>query len=226
MSKECNQDNNRWEGRKFPVICVTGPMAAGKNLASDILASKGWACVDADKVAHQALDLLKDEIVALHSEKGQRLGIQLVNQDGSLNRRGIGILVFDDELALQRHEALVHPMVERLLEDFVAEHPEEPVVINATVLYKTHILNKCDAVLFIDAPKVLRFFRARHRDHMPAKQILSRFRSQFGIFAKYKNTNADIYRVWNLRTPYILERKLERIVTRWNKRKYCGLLQV
>ena len=226
MSKVHNQEKQGWSGRTLPVICVTGPMAAGKNLASDILAAKGWACVDADKVAHQALDMLKDEIVALHSEKAQRLGIQLVNQDGSLNRRGIGALVFDDELALQRHEALVHPMVERLLEDFVAEHPDEPVVINATVLYKTHILNKCDAILFVDAPLFLRFFRARKRDQMPAKQILSRFRSQFGIFAKYKNANADIYRVWNLRTPYILERKLERIVTRWNKRKYCGLLQV
>ena len=168
MGKAYNQDKNRWEGRQLPVICVTGPMAAGKHLASDILASKGWASVDADKVAHKALDLLKDEIVALHSEKAQKLGIQLVNQDGSLNRRGIGILVFDDELALQRHEALVHPMVERLLEDFVAEHPEEPVVINATVLYKSHILNKCDAFLFIDAPMILRFFRARNRDHMAA----------------------------------------------------------
>lgn len=215
-----------WENRSEPVICVTGPMAAGKNLASDILAAKGWACVDADKVAHQALDLLKDEIVALHQDKAQRLGIQLVNQDGSLNRRGIGLLVFDDEVALFRHEQLVHPKVEELLEEFVAAHPQEPVVLNATVLYKVHIIKRCGVVLFVDAPKIIRFFRARRRDSMAPAQILSRFRSQSGIFAKYKNSNADTYRVWNISTPCALERKLERILTEWNRRRYCGSLQV
>ena len=215
-----------WEKRRLPVICVTGPMAAGKNLASDILAAKGWACVDADRIGHQALDLLKDEVVALHREKAETLGIQLVQEDGSLNRRGIGAIVFDDNQALARHEALLHPKIQQLLEEFVASHPEEPVVLNATVLYKIPIVKKCDAILFVDAPPLTRYFRARKRDAMPARQILSRFRSQFGIFAKYKNSNADTYRVWNVSSPYILERKLERILTRWNKRKYCGLLQV
>ena len=215
-----------WESRKLPVICVTGPMAAGKNLASDILAARGWACVDADKVAHQALDLLKAEVVALHQAKAERLGIRLLQEDGSLNRRGIGAIVFDDEQSLARHEALLHPKIEELLEEFVASHPDEPVALNATVLYKVPIVRKCGAILFIDAPMAVRFFRARKRDKMPPAQILSRFRSQFGIFAKYKNSNADTYRVWNVSRPYILERKLERILTRWNKRKYCGLLRV
>ena len=96
-----------WENRRLPVVCVTGPMAAGKNLASDILASRGWACVDADRVAHQALDLVKDEIVALHQKKALSLGIQLVNEDGSLNRRGIGALVFNDPVEIQHlHRSL------------------------------------------------------------------------------------------------------------------------
>ena len=215
-----------WKNRKLPVICVTGPMAAGKNLASDILASKGWVCVDADKVAHQALDLIKDEIVVLHQDKAQKLGIQLVNEDGSLNRRGIGIVVFDDPEALAAHEALIHPKIEELLEEFVAAHPNEPVVLNATVLYKVSMVKKCSAILFIDAPKIIRYFRARRRDGMVPAQILARFRSQSGIFTKYKISNADTYRVWNIFRPCVLERKLERILTVWNKRKYCGLLQV
>ena len=215
-----------WENRRLPVVCVTGPMAAGKNLASDILASRGWACVDADRVAHQALDLVKDEIVALHQKKALNLGIQLVNEDGSLNRRGIGALVFNDPVALSEHEALIHPKIEELLEDFVAAHPNEPVVLNATVLYKVSIVKRCSAILFIDAPKIIRYFRARRRDGMVPAQILARFRSQSGIFAKYKISNADTYRVWNIFRPYVLERKLERILTVWNKRKYYGLLQV
>ncbi len=215
-----------WENRRLPVICVTGPMAAGKNLASDILAARGWACVDADRVAHQALDLLRDEIVALHQEKARRLGIPLLLEDGSLNRRGIGVLVFDDAAALARHEGLVHPAVERLLEEFVSAHPDEPVALNATVLYKVHIIKRCHAVLFVDAPRIVRFFRARRRDRMAPAQILSRFRSQSGIFAKYKIANADTYRVWNVSSPCALERKLERILTEWNRRRYCGSLRV
>ena len=54
----------------------------------------------------------------------------------------------------------------------------------------------------------VRFFRARSRDGMKAKQILERFHSQRNLFAKYKNANADIRKVWNTGTREQLEKKI------------------
>lgn len=212
--------------RNFPLVCVTGPMAAGKNLVADIFSAKGYACVDADKIAHVALQQLKVDIIKLHSQSAKKLGLNLENSDGSLNRKAIGQIVFSDSKALIAHEELVHPFTEKLLNEFIDQHSGQPVVINATVLYKLpNLLNKCSCVVYVKAPVFVRFFRAIKRDKMPFRQIILRFYSQKNIFAKYKKSNADIYRVWNIGTPYTLERKIERMLLVWNKKELYGLSQ-
>lgn len=213
-------------GRNFPVLCVTGPMAAGKNLAASILEKKGWACVDADKSVHVALEQLKPQIVALHKAEAERLGISLVKPDGSLDRRAVGRIVFANPAALRAQEALLYPQVCRQMRQFIDSHPNQPVALNATVLYKTpELLSACDFVLFVDAPWLVRLFRSKKRDGLPFSQILSRFQSQRNIFAKYKKSNADIYRVWNIGFPYALERRIERMLLLWNRKKPYGLSQ-
>lgn len=214
------------EARTLPIICITGPMAAGKNLVSDIFEANGWACVDADKVAHLALKQLESEIIQLHSVAAEKLNISLKNPDGSLNRKAIGKIVFSDPEALAKHEALIHPATEKLLIDFVNNHKNQPVGINATVLYKTpNLLARCNAIVFVNAPKILRMYRIKKRDKLSFLQILLRFRSQKNIFAKYKKSNADIYKVWNIGNSYALKRKIERILLIWNKKGLYGLLQ-
>lgn len=208
-----------------PVVCVTGPMAAGKNAAADILAARGWACVDADMVNRSVLQQMTLQLVELHQPAAARLGLSLLQPDGSLNRAAIARIVFADPEALHAHEALLHPVIDRKLNEFIDSHPDVPVVLNATVLYKTPVINRCNIILFVDAPCVIRFIRARHRDHMSFRQISARFRSQKHIFTKYKNSNADIYRVWNIGSPCALERKIERMLILWNRNGYCGLLQ-
>lgn len=209
--------------RDFPVVCVTGPMASGKNFVSSILGKKGWACVDADKIVHVVLQKHQGQIIELHSERAKQMGLSLVNPDGTLNRRAVGQIVFSNPDSLKAQEELVHPMVEKMLCEFILEHPAQPVVLNATVLYKTpELMRQCDFVLFVKAPCLIRFFRARKRDKLSAKQIFSRFHSQKNIFAKYKKTNADIYKVWNIGFSYILERRIERILLIWNRKELYG----
>lgn len=210
-------------GRDFPVVCVTGPMASGKNFVSSILEKKGWACVDADKIVHVVLQENQKQIVELHSELAKQLGLYLENPDGTLNRRIIGQIVFNNPEALKKQEEFVHPLVEKKLTDFIAEHSTQGVVLNATVLYKTpRLMNQCDFILFVTAPLLLRLIRAKKRDNLPIKQIFSRFHSQKNIFAKYKNSNADIYRVWNVGFPCALERRIERMLLIWNRKELYG----
>lgn len=209
--------------RTYPVVCVTGPMAAGKNLAAAIFEKMGWVSIDADIVAHQVLDIVKDQVVALHQEKAQALGLKLLSEDGRLNRKAIAQIVFSDKEALEKHEALLFPMIDTLLRDFIEKNKEKPVVINATVLYKVPLIYEMDAVFFIDAPRCLRLLRAMKRDKRSAKEILQRFSSQKNIFAKYKISNADTCRVWNISFPWILEYKIRRILKLWIRKKHYGL---
>lgn len=191
-------------------------MAAGKNAASDILAQRGFACVDADTLAHQALAMpqVQKRVLDTFSTIAQERGIVLTNADGSLNRRALGALLFADKTLLLQHEAIMHPQVDSLIEAFIAEHAQSNIVLNATVLYKTASMRLCTSVFYISAPLLVRFFRARRRDGMKCTHILARFWQQRALFSKYKKSNADIHKVNNTGSVKALEKKIDALLKR------------
>lgn len=197
-----------------PVIGLTGPMCAGKNLAADMLARRGYAVADADKIAHQALEDVRERVIAEFADEAELAGIALTRPDGSLDRRVLGALLFADPAKLARHEAIVYPRIDELLGSFIDDHREGGVVINAPLLHKSAVLPRCSFVIFIDAPVILRFFRALKRDSLTARQIAARFSAQKKLFAQYLSKNVDIERVNNRGSTRALERRLESALSR------------
>lgn len=195
------------------ILCVTGPMAAGKNAAADILEQKGFACVDADIVAHKAIENSKQKILEEFGPLAAEKKINLLNTDGTINRRNLGAILFTDKALIEKQESIVYPEVNSLLEQFIEQNKGRSIVINATLLYKVPLIKKMDFVLFIDAPRFLRLKRALKRDKLSVKQILQRFYAQNNLFAKYKISNADIRRVWNTGSRKSLEKKIEKFLT-------------
>ena len=198
--------------QKRLVLCVTGPMAAGKNAASSVLEEKGFLCIDADESVHDIVETQKDKIVARFGKIAEERGIKICKPDGTIDRRALGSIVFSDPELLKAQEAIIHPAVEAAFNELIDGNPGKNIVLNATVLYKTSLLNRCDAVIFVTAPLLVRFFRAKKRDNMSTTQILSRFYSQRKIFAKYKNLKADIYRVSNAGSKQNLIKKLDSVL--------------
>ena len=200
------------QSSKRLVLCVTGPMAAGKNAVASILEEKDFLCVDADVSVHGIVETQKDKIVARFGKIAEERGIKICKPDGTIDRRALGSIVFSDPELLKAQEAIIHPAVEASFNELIDGNPDKNIVLNATVLYKTSLLNRCDAVIFVTAPLLVRFFRAKKRDNMSTTQILSRFYSQRKIFAKYKILKADIYRVSNTGSKEDLLEKLDSVL--------------
>ena len=162
-------------------------MAAGKNAASDILEKHGFVAIDADKVVHEILrgKTFQEKVIFTFAPFAEKSGIALRNEDGTLNRRNLGKLIFADKKLLEIQESIVFPEVDRKIEEFIESGMKsgKDVVVNATVLYKIPSVKKCDAVIFVDAPVLTRLFRARKRDGMKTVQILQRFWSQKNLFS-------------------------------------------
>lgn len=196
------------------ILCVTGPMAAGKNAAAAILEKKGFAAIDADVLGHKAVKECTEQILCEFSDEAQKRGVSLLSSDGTLNRRVLGSIVFESRELLARQEQIVYPVIRRLLAEFIRENAGKDIAVNATVLYKLpDMQNIIERILYIDAPLPLRFIRAMKRDKTGIIQIYRRFSSQKNLFAKYKNTNTDIRRVWNTGTRQSLERKIEKFLS-------------
>ena len=183
------------------IICITGQMAAGKNyIASKIVDSEitvdgsnnlPWVSIDLDKVVHSAMED-PDVVARIQEAFGEialTLGVELVCKNGAVNRRSLGKVVFSDPALLKKQEDIVYPFVIKATKDFVEKHKDKNIIINATVLYKTpELLDMCSKVLFVKAPFIKRLIRARRRDKMPFRQIISRFKAQSTLEEQYRRT--------------------------------------
>ncbi len=188
-------------------------MCAGKNRAAEILARKGFAVVDADIVAHEALEAESGAVIGAFAAIAKARGISLVGSDGSIDRRALASIVFSDPSLLARHEALIYPKINEILNNYIEEHRNCPAVINAPLLHKSPILDRCDFVIFVDAWVPIRLFRGMRRDNLPILQLIRRFRAQKHLFAQYLEKNVDIQRVRNEFTVGVLEKGLSKLLS-------------
>src|SRR4051794_4806189 len=87
------------------VIGLTGNIASGKSLISQLLQERGAVVIDADRVAHEVLAAGTPETASI----AERFGPDVLGPDGAVNRQALGAIVFADRQALQDLEAITHP---------------------------------------------------------------------------------------------------------------------
>lgn len=178
------------------LICITGKMASGKNYVCSQFEKKGWFSVDADVLVHQAIDKSSQLILNTFNEIARAQNINLLDGNGKINRRELGKILFSSSELLEKQEKIVYPVITEMVRQIILEH--DKVILNATVLFKTpDLLKMCEAVVFVQSNTIKRLLRARHRDFLPYKQILRRFKTQKGLLQEYKKFEIPIFIVNN-----------------------------
>ncbi|MEU4567364.1 dephospho-CoA kinase [Micromonospora sp. NPDC023956] len=107
-------------------VGLTGGIGSGKSAVAARFAQLGAVVVDSDRIAREVVapgSAGLAEIVAT-------FGAQVLAPDGSLDRPGLGALVFGDETARRRLEAITHPRVRARSAELVAAAPPDAVVVN------------------------------------------------------------------------------------------------
>jgi len=173
------------------VVGVSGRYCAGKSEVSGLLVERGYQRIDVDRLGHEALKSEKARVV---EEFGERILSQ-----GEIDRRALGRIVFTDEGARKRLEAIVHPVMRGRVADVAAEGRQAgtPLVIDAALLFYMELHKSCDLVLWVEAPFFLRLFRALRRDNLSLSVVLSRFSAQRHITPQPYSHDVDIRRVNN-----------------------------
>ena len=133
-------------------IGITGPIGCGKSTVAGMLAEHGAVVIDADRVVR---DVYED--AAVRESVGDRFGPDVRTLDGSIDRRALAGIVFDDPAALRDLEAIVHPAVRpRILAGIeAADASRAPaVVVEAIKLVEGGLASLCDEVWLVtcDAP--------------------------------------------------------------------------
>jgi len=142
-------------------IGITGPIGCGKSTVAGMLAEHGAVVINADRLVREVY-----EDAAVRQAVVDRFGPDVRTSDGSIDRRALAGIVFDDPAALRDLEAIVHPAVRpRILAGIeAADASRAPaVVVEAIKLVESGLAGLCDEVWLITCDPPIQRGRLRDR---------------------------------------------------------------
>jgi dephospho-CoA kinase len=165
------------------VIGLTGGIGCGKSEAARYLESLGAAHVDADEVSRK-----------LTGENGEALddirrvfGDAAFLEDGTLDRKKLGKLVFANEAARRALEGILHPLVQRDMlaaMDAAAQAGAGVVILDVPLLFETGMDALCDETWALYVPRERQVDRIVARDGLSPEDAQARIDSQMPVEAR------------------------------------------
>ncbi|GHP84389.1 dephospho-CoA kinase [Helicobacter pylori] len=186
-------------------IALTGGIGTGKSTTIKILESQGYHILDADKIAHQLLQEHRLKIA-------QHFGSDILEK-GILNRKKLGVIVFQNANELKWLEDFLHPLIrERMLKKaYELEKNHQTYFLDIPLFFEVGG-KKCypvSKVVLIYAPRVLQIERLLERDKLKEAEILQRLACQMDI--EQKRAMSD-YIIDNSSSLKDLNRQVERFL--------------
>ena len=166
------------------ILGLTGNIGCGKSSLSTIFSEENIDIVDADIIARQIYD---DE--KLLQKVYYTFGTDIKNEDGSLNRKALGRIVFNDDEKLIQLNKLTHPIIRQNVSDQIDEYKKqnkEIVVLDAALLIESDYLNFIDKLLVVTCNEDIQIERIKKRDNCSTEEALSRIKSQMSQENKVK----------------------------------------
>jgi dephospho-CoA kinase len=153
-------------GEKPFVLCLTGSLGMGKSTAAKFFAEAGVPVHDSDATVHALYE--GEAVPAIEAAfPGTTAG-------GKVDRARLAALVVNDKAALARLEAIVHPLVGKARDKFLAdaEASGTPVVLlDIPLLFEIGNECNCDAVVVVSAPAEIQRARAFERPGMSEEKF-------------------------------------------------------
>ncbi len=161
------------------VVGVVGESGSGKTVVLSMLGDLGAATIEADAIAREVVAPGSDALRGIADSFGSRFLLP----DGSLDRKLLGRLVFGDEAARRRLNALVHPAmlsrIEAQVQDATQrEEPPRVIALEAAVLEEMGALELVDVLVMVRAPRDVRLDRICRRDNLSVEDADARLAAQ------------------------------------------------
>ena len=141
-----------------PVVGLTGGIASGKTTLSNWLAEQGAHIIDADAMGHMVIapnGPAYEEVIAA-------FGPEIVAEDGTIDRKKLGAIVFSAPEKLQQLNAISHPLMADMMQREIVrvrvrpeEHRPPLIVLDAAILFEAGWNELCDQTwAVVTEPKI------------------------------------------------------------------------
>lgn len=174
---------NLRNGSSMRWIALTGGIASGKSTVAKMLKALGCPVIDADLLARQAVEPGQpalEKIVSIY-------GLSILASDGTLDRKKLGALIFQDPKKRAELEEIVHPYVKQLAENErrqLSQKGHKLAFYDVPLLFEKNLEDQFEAVVVVYCDEKIQRQRLRERDQLSQKEIDDRLRSQLPLSEK------------------------------------------
>ena len=160
------------------VIGITGGIGSGKSVVTSLLRDKfDAAVIDTDTIGHEVMETGK----SAYKKVVEIFGKKVLAEDGSIDRKKLGSLVFGNRELLYKLNSIIHPAVEAEVDKRIAEFTKKKykyIALETALLIKVGYNRKCDKVWFVYADKDIRLKRLYDNRGIDKEKAIKIFESQ------------------------------------------------
>lgn len=150
------------------IIGLAGGIGSGKSTIAHCFNALGIQSIDADDVARLVVQPGSICLNEIH----QRHGDAILLQDGSLNRKALRTIIFNQPEERVWLETLTHPAIRQEIHRQLAEITSPYGLLVHPLLFETHQNSLCKQVIAIDVPRDIQIERVMLRDHIDKESAL------------------------------------------------------
>ncbi|HDF6980772.1 TPA: dephospho-CoA kinase [Staphylococcus aureus] len=189
------------------VIGLTGGIASGKSTVSELLSVFGFKVVDADKAAREAVKKGSKGLAQVR----EVFGDEAIDENGEMNRRYMGDLVFNHPEKRLELNAIIHPIVRDIMEEEKQEYLKQGynVIMDIPLLFENELENTVDEVWVVYTSESIQMDRLMQRNNLSLEDAKARVYSQISIDKKSRMADHVID---NLGGKLELKQNLERLL--------------
>ncbi|MEN2382090.1 dephospho-CoA kinase [Staphylococcus warneri] len=190
------------------VIGLTGGIASGKSTVSELLTAFGFKVVDADTAAREAVAKGTPGIEKVR----EVFGDEAIDENGEMDRKYMGDLVFNYPGERIKLNEIVHPIVREIMEEKKQQFLKEGhnVIMDIPLLYENELQDTVDEVWLVYASESIQIDRLMERNDLTQEEAKARVYSQISIDKKSRMADHVID---NLGDKLELKQNLERLLS-------------
>ena len=167
-------------------VGLTGSIGVGKTFVASVFIELGCHVLDADLTAREVVMPGTPGLQAITREFGE----EILNTDGTLDRKRLGALVFADENRRQRLNHILHPFIiarqDEILREWAREDPQGIGIVDAALMIESGGYKRFDKLIVVHCRPEVQLERLMLRDKLSREEAERRINSQMPQEEKQK----------------------------------------
>lgn len=195
------------------LIGLTGGIASGKSLVSNLFKDASFSIIDADEITKAVTkpgEKVYDDIV-------KEFGSEFVKDDKNLDKKKLAKLIFKNSTSKTKLEGLTHPEIRKKISEKILEHKKKKtkiLILDAPLLIERGLYKQMDKVVVVYVDTDTQKERVIKRDGISGEEAILKIKAQMPL--DEKRDYAD-YLIDNSGTPEITKEQVFKLIKRIKK---------